>query len=63
MAQGQYYWCLKHRRVEPFEGCKALDRLGPYPTMDDAAHALDRVKERNERWDNDPRYNDADDDK
>ena len=49
--QNQWYWCLKHHAVEPYEGCKAEDRLGPYPTRDEAAAALEKVRERNEQWD------------
>ncbi|WP_366521512.1 hypothetical protein [Micropruina sp.] len=37
--------------MEPYEGCKAEDRLGPYPTRDEAAAALEKVRERNEQWD------------
>lgn len=51
MADGEWYWCLKHQAVEPLEGCKAEDRLGPYPTKDEASQALAKVQERNERWD------------
>jgi hypothetical protein len=53
-----YWWCLKHNRVEPDEGCMAKDRLGPYPTQAEAARALEKVEERNEAWDNDPNWND-----
>ncbi len=61
MAEGQWYWCLKHRKVEPYGACKAEDRLGPYATPDEAAGALDQVKARNEAWDHDPRFNDDED--
>ena len=37
--------------VEPDDGCPAKDRLGPYPTREQAAHALDKVAERNQQWD------------
>lgn len=46
-----YYWCLKHNRVEGDDGCKAADRLGPYPTEAAAADALSSVAQRNEEWD------------
>lgn len=62
MAQGQFYFCLTHHAVEPYEACKSEDRLGPYDTREQAEQALARVQERNEEWDNDPRYNDDDDD-
>jgi hypothetical protein len=39
-------------RVEPADTpCPGKDLLGPYATRDEAAHALDKVKERNQAWD------------
>jgi len=29
MAHGEWYWCLKHHAVEPYEGCRSEERLGP----------------------------------
>lgn len=46
----QWYYCLKHHTVEEALGCRAKDRLGPYPTREEAEHALEKVKERNEAW-------------
>ncbi len=55
----EFWYCLKHHRVEVSgSGCKVSDRLGPYATEAEAARALEKVKERNEEWDNDPRWND-----
>ena len=55
-----YFFCLKHHRVEPrADACVAKDRLGPYPSEAEAARALEKVEERNEEWDNDPRWNDS----
>lgn len=54
----EFWFCLKHHAVEPREGCRNADRLGPYPTREEAARALDKVQERNESWDNDPDWND-----
>lgn len=54
-----YYFCLKHHTVEGEDGCRAKDRLGPYDTEADAARALDKVAERNEEWDDDPKWNDT----
>ena len=62
MSDGEWYYCLTHSAVEPFDGCKSEERLGPYPTRADAALALEKGKERNEAWDNDPRFNDDIDD-
>lgn len=52
MADDEYYWCLKHQRVESGDKmCPARHRLGPYPTRSEAEHALDIVAARNETWD------------
>lgn len=49
---GQRWWyCLKHKAVEPEAGCKAQDRLGPFPTKEAAADALANARRRNEAWD------------
>ena len=45
-----WFYCLKHRTVEGPVGCRAKDRLGPYETREEAEHALEKVKERNEAW-------------
>lgn len=52
MAEGDWWYCLKHHTVESDEDrCKAADRLGPYASREEAERALDTVAERNERWD------------
>lgn len=59
MSDSREYWfCLKHHAVEDENGCRNADRLGPYPSADEAGRALERVEERNADWDNDPRWND-----
>ncbi len=58
MAQGDWYFCLDHHTVEPYEACRSASRLGPYPTPAEAAAALERVALRNDDWENDPRFND-----
>lgn len=54
----QFWYCLKHHQVEGPHGCRPVDRLGPYPSEEEASRALEKVQERNEAWDNDPRWND-----
>jgi hypothetical protein len=54
----RYYFCLTHHTVEGAVGCKASERLGPYPSREEAERALEKVAERNAAWDNDPRWND-----
>ena len=58
MAEGEWYYCLDHKTVEPYGACKSADRLGPYATREEAGQALDKVAERNDEWDNDPKWND-----
>jgi hypothetical protein len=62
MQSSEWYYCLDHQRVEPYEGCRSASRLGPYPTIDEAQAALAKVAQRNEQWDNDPRFSDDDQD-
>jgi hypothetical protein len=50
-GEPEYWFCLKHHTVEGREGCKAKDRLGPYASRQEAEHALQKVAERNEEWD------------
>ncbi len=59
MRENEYWFCLVHHVVEPTEGCKNSDRLGPYPSEAEAARALTKVQERNEAWDNDPNWTEA----
>jgi hypothetical protein len=48
----QWWYCLKHNTVEgPDTACAGKDLLGPYPTREEAARALERVRERNKEWD------------
>lgn len=49
---GDFYWCVKHGRVESGDQlCAAQERLGPYPSRGEAEQALEKVKQRNEEWD------------
>jgi hypothetical protein len=54
----EYWFCVKHHKVEGPDGCAPIDRLGPYPSEEEASHALDKAAQRNEAWDNDPAWND-----
>ena len=58
MSENEYWFCLTHHTVEGRDGCKNADRLGPYPSEAEAARALEKTQERNEEWDNDPKWND-----
>ena len=51
MAEGPWFFCLRHQTVEPRDGCAERYRLGPYDTPQQAQHALQSVAERNEQLD------------
>ncbi|MBC3842184.1 hypothetical protein GXW82_24180 [Streptacidiphilus sp. 4-A2] len=55
-SEGDWYYCLKHKKVEEGMVCPARNRLGPYRTEADASRALEISRERNEAWDDDPRW-------
>ncbi|MFP3990930.1 hypothetical protein U9R90_26370 [Streptomyces sp. E11-3] len=58
---GEWYFCLRHGTVEEGPECRALDRFGPYTTREEAGHALQTARERNLKWENDPRWHDESD--
>ena len=59
MAEGHWWYDLKTKSVVSDDNdTKVTDRLGPYASREEAEHAMERVDERNEQWDNDPRWND-----
>ena len=49
MADGPWFWCMKHNTVEPKAGCAERHRLGPYETREEAERALQSVAEREAR--------------
>ncbi len=49
MAEGPWFWCMRHGTVEPREGCAERHRLGPYETRQEAEHALQSLAEREQR--------------
>jgi glycerol-3-phosphate dehydrogenase len=52
MGRDGYYWCVRHERVESGDDvCPARYQIGPFATAAEAAHALQRVQQRNEAWD------------
>jgi hypothetical protein len=55
---GEWFYCIKHGKVEEGPECPAKDRLGPYASREEAAHALETAAERNQEWRDDPRWND-----
>jgi hypothetical protein len=64
MARGEYHWCLRHHRVESGDQlCPVRHRLGPYPSVAEAKQALERVRQRNQAWDDADARWDGDDDR
>lgn len=53
--QGDWYYCLTHKTVEDAASCHSFHRLGPYATREDAENALQKVAERNAKWDEEDR--------
>jgi hypothetical protein len=47
----EWYYCLDHKTVEEGLQCPAKSRFGPYASRTEAEHAMEKVKERNEEWD------------
>ncbi|MDI5961636.1 hypothetical protein POF50_002450 [Streptomyces sp. SL13] len=48
---GEWYYCVKHHKVEEGPECAGRDRMGPYPSREAAANAMATVSERNDEWD------------
>jgi hypothetical protein len=47
---GDWWFCLKHLKVEHGAGCPNKDRMGPYESKTAAAGALETARQRNETW-------------
>ena len=59
MADGEWWYDLKTKAaVQDTRAGKIADRLGPYASREEAEQALDKVAERNDAYDNDPRWKD-----
>jgi hypothetical protein len=52
-AHGNWYYCFKHKKVETRDECNQMDRMGPYPTREDAENWRQQVAARNAAWDDD----------
>jgi len=46
-----WYYCLVHQAVEPELGCANAERMGPYPTEQEAADSMETAHRRNEDYD------------
>lgn len=50
----KYWYDVKTKSVVSDDNdVKAVDRLGPYATREEAEHALEKVEENNKAWDED----------
>lgn len=64
MSDPDEQWWYDLKTKTPVRGPrvgKAVDRLGPYATREEAEHAMERVAERNEEWEHDPKWSDDED--
>ena len=52
-ATGDWYYCFNDHKVERRDECHQMDRMGPYPTRQDAENWRERVAERNAEWEED----------
>ena len=59
----KFWYCVKHHAVEAADGCPPIDRLGPYPTREEAERALEKVAERNAAWEEQDRAEGKDPDR
>jgi hypothetical protein len=50
-AHGEWYYCFRDQKVERADECNEMDRMGPYPTPEDAQNWREIVAERNRAWD------------
>ena len=49
----EYWYNLKTGEVERGQQSAVTSLWGPFKTYEEAAHAMDRARERNEAWDKD----------
>lgn len=49
--QGTFWYCLEHNRAEAWDEDDRPDRIGPFPTREAAANALQTIAERERRYD------------
>lgn len=56
---GEWFYCIEHQKVEEGPDCPAKDRMGPYATREEAAHAMETAAARNSEWENDSKWRDT----
>jgi hypothetical protein len=48
--EGGFWFCMKHRRVEQYAETDSANRIGPFETADEAARALEIIREREKSY-------------
>ncbi len=48
---GEWWFCMEHRRPERYEDTDSTNRIGPWPTEEAAARALETIHEREKAYD------------
>lgn len=46
-----FWYCSDHHRAEAFADCDSHNRIGPFPSLADAAQALQTIAAREDRFD------------
>jgi hypothetical protein len=46
----EFYWCLKHKRVEQKGHCSQTWTMGPYDSEQAARSYAERAEERDQAW-------------
>ncbi|SDJ12580.1 hypothetical protein SAMN05444157_1873 [Frankineae bacterium MT45] len=47
---GTFWYCVTHHRVEVFADVDSENKIGPFATSDEAAHALQTIAEREKAY-------------
>jgi hypothetical protein len=61
-TDAEYYYNTETGEVEEGKPSSWVSRMGPYRTREEAAHALDRARARNQQWSSQDGAADPDDD-
>jgi hypothetical protein len=48
---GEYWFCMKHHRVEKYEDTDSSNRIGPFKSEREAADALQTISDREKAYD------------
>jgi hypothetical protein len=48
---GEFWWCMKHSRVEKYQDTDSANRIGPFASYEEAEHALQTIHDRESAYD------------